>query len=135
MQFAINDIDIRQLGVTILDGVYDELTKLPEPKDTLVNDWKDGHGKERHLAGRVYKSRQLNMPIIIEGNSRADFLAKKQAFNATMLAGYFTLKCYDLNRQFTLVYTGATAHKDFENFCTLTLVVEDDYPHLNTPIA
>lgn len=134
-QFEVNDIDSKIGGVTFLEGVYDELTKPPVPKDTLVNDWADEHGKERDAANRVYKSRPLQLPIMIEGNSRADFLTKKQAFVALLLSGYFNLKCYDINRQFNLIYVDANDFKDYGTYCTMKLLVEDDYPHLNTPIA
>lgn len=135
VQFEINNVDSETVGIIFLEGVYDELTKPPVPKDTLVNDWTDQHGKERDVANRVYKSRSLQLPIMIEGNSRADFLIKKQAFVALLISGYFNLKCYDINRQFNLIYIDANDFKDYGSYCTMNLQVEDDYPQLNTPIA
>ena len=134
-QFKINDIDDTVWGATFLAGVYDELTKPPMVKDTLANDWADQHGKERDVAARKFKSRQLSLPIMMMGSTAADFLAKKQAFTAMLLAGYFNLKCYDINRQFNLIYIDANSFKDYSTFCVYNLIVEDDFPHLNTPIV
>lgn len=135
MDFKINDIATATMGIVFLEGVYDELTKPPVPKDTLVNDWDDEHGTERDVTSRVYKSRSLQLPVMIEGSSRADFLSKKQALVALLLTGYFNLKCYAINRQFNLIYVDASDFKDYDTYCTMKLIVEDDYPHLNTPIA
>lgn len=135
MDFKINDIDTATMGIVFLEGVYDELTKPPVPKDTLVNDWDDEHGTERDVTSRVYKSRSLQLPVMIEGSSRADFLSKKQAFVALLLTGYFNLKCYAINRQFNLIYMDASDFKDYSTYGTMNIIVEDDYPQLNTPIA
>lgn len=132
-EFEINNKDANILGVVFLEGVYDELTKLPVPKDTIVNDWADQHGKERDLNARFYKSRQLSLPVMIEGNDRLDFLAKKQAFNNLLIKGYFYLKSSLLQQQYKLIYIEAINYKDCHAFCTLTLIVEDDYPHLINP--
>ncbi|WP_017258394.1 hypothetical protein [Pedobacter arcticus] len=133
--FKINDIPTETLGITILEGVYSELLKLPKPKDTLVNNWKDEHGTERDLAARVYESAVINIPVLLIGSTVADFVAKRTAFNAMMLNGRFNLKCLDINRQFDLVYTDTTNFKGDDYYASFTLVCADDFPQLNTPIV
>lgn len=133
-QFKINNTDDKAMGVIFLEGTYDELLKLPKVKDTLINNWADEHGAERDLIGRVYESRMLNIPIYLHGDTIADFLAKRLAFNAIMLAGAFNLKAIELNRQYDLVYSDTTNYKGGNNWCSFTLVAFDDKPQLNIPI-
>ena len=139
IQFKINNIDIANMGATFLDTdaikIYDELTKPSVPKDTLINDWPDQNGKERDVSARVYKSRQLTLPVMIEGASRSDYLNKKIAFNNLLNSGYFNLKCYDINLQYDLIFIDVSSYKYYTTYCTFNLIVEDDYPHLNTPIT
>ncbi len=132
--FKINDVDAATLGVVFLEGVYDELTKFPEVKDTLANDWADEHGTERDVTARKFKSRNIALRVLIMGSSKADMLTKKQALLSLLLGGYFELKAYGLNRAFTLIYTGANGYRDYGDFCEVTLQVEDDYPHIVAPL-
>lgn len=133
--FKINDVDSTTMGIYFLEGVYRDLTKLPEPKDTLVNDWADEHGKERDLSARKYKSQTIALPMLVKGSTDADLAGKISALNAILLAGYFNLKCYGINRQFDLVYTGVSSYEYLDRYtCTVTITCENDYPQLNTPI-
>lgn len=134
MDFAINNTNTEAMGVSFSDPVYAELLKPAKAKDTLFNDWPDEHGTERDLESRVYETRVLNLPVILQGNSVADFTTKLKNFNALMLLGYFNLKAYSINRQFTLCYSEATNFNSYDTFCTFTLVVFDDYPNQNLPI-
>ncbi len=134
-EFKINDTPVETLGLIILDGTYNELLKLPKPKDTLVNNWKDEHGAERDLTARKYESNTISIPMMLKGASIADYLAKRTAFNALMLSGRFNFKAMQLNRQFDLVYIDTTNFKGEEDYCHFTLVCIDDFPQLNTPIV
>ena len=134
-RFDLNDINAATLGVTFLDGVYSELIKFPETKEDLVNDWKDQHGEEVDLTARCYKSRVIALRILISGNNKQDYLAKKQALIDLVAVGRFNLKAHAINRQFDLRYLSASAEKDYGNHGEVVLNVKDDYPQLNTPIS
>lgn len=134
MDFAINNTDTTTIGLSFQDAVYAELLKPAKAKDTLFNNWPDEHGTERDLESRVYESRTLSLPAILQGSSVADFTAKLAAFNALMLDDYFNLKAYSINRQFTLCYSEVTNFVSYDTFCTFNLIVFDDYPQQVLPI-
>lgn len=134
-RFDINNVDAATKGITFLEGIYDELDKIPEPKDTLLNDWPDQHGKERDVTARFWKSTQMSVHILIKGNTRAEFVANRQWLKGILVAGYFNLKCHGINRQFNLVITGVGSQKYYGNIGEVTLLLEDDFPQLITPIV
>lgn len=133
--FDFNTTPATSFGVTFLDGTYAELFKPAKPKDGLVNDFPDSHGAERDLQNRVLASRTLTLPVLLEGTSEDDFVAKLDAFNLWLKdAGYFLLKCYRYNRQFTLCLSDITDFKGYATDCTFNLILIDDYPHIHPSI-
>lgn len=133
--FDFNITPATTFGVTFLDGTYAELLKPAKPKDGVVNDWLDQSGAERDLVDRVLASRTLTLPVMLEGASEADFILKLDAFAEWLKnAGYFLLKCYRLNRKYTLCFTDITDFKGYADHCTFNLVLIDDYPHLHPAI-
>jgi len=123
-------------GATLLDGAYQELRKPAKVKEGLTNNWPEENGTERDLTTRVFETRTLTIPIMIEGTSEADFNQKHQDFiDWIVTAGYFDLKVQRTNRIYKLVYSDVSEYKDYYDHCTFNLILLDDYPHLKTPFA
>lgn len=123
-------------GATFLEDSYKELRKPAKVKEGLTNNWAEQNGTERDLTTRVLETRTLTLPMMIEGDSEADFNTKHQAFiDWIVTVGYFDLKVQRTNRIYKLVYSDVSDYKDYYDHCTFNLILFDDYPHLKTPYA
>lgn len=121
-------------GLTFLEDTYQELRKPAKVKEGLTNNWADEHGTERDLQSRVFETRTLTLPVLIDGSNELDFSQKHQAFiDFIVNAGYFFLKVQRTNRIYKLVYADVTNYKDYYDHCTFDLILFDDYPQLTTP--
>jgi hypothetical protein len=130
--FKINTNDITATyGIFFLEGVYNELLKVPKAKDGLTNNWADQHGTERDLTARYFESRTLNLPCVLQGATKEEFITRLNAFQQFCLtAGYIDLDAEFLNRRFNLCYQEVSNFQEIDGYAaSFTLVLIDDFPN------
>lgn len=130
-----NNTNAKAMGVTLLEGAYEQLVSFATPKEGEAQNWADQHGTDWQDGEIFYESRVLNLPIMIEGSNETDLQLKVQAFKDFLRLGYFILKCQRLNRQFKLRHSGSSTITWQPTYIITTITVKDDFPNLTTPYA
>src|SRR5690606_22226247 len=79
VMFSIDNTNTDGLGLYFRrDSIYNELGKLPKPKERFYNDWIDEHGKDYDTqAPTVYESLQYDIQCYLVAEGVADFQEKR----------------------------------------------------------
>ena len=121
----LNYIDVyTEYGVSFVKGAYLQLLKRPASKGYVTNDSRlaNGVGIVAKPKYAKYQSKTVSVMILLEGNSRAQFVNRLEAFMAKISQGLFCLKIPSYHRVFRLVYTDIKIKQEFRNYkATFTL--------------
>lgn len=108
--------DLGEYGITLIRGWREALLKPASTKDLTSNDSRLEDGT-RYVASSAYikkKERDVQISLLLEGDSESDYLKKYQAFlNAIAYSGMFFLKVPCMGLIFKLIYTDCSKYGDF----------------------
>ena len=105
--FSIDNTNTDGLGLYFRrDSIYNELGKLPKPKERFYNDWIDEHGKDYDTQSpTVYESLQYDAQCYLVAEGVADFQEKRASLLEILSRpDGFTLFSNTLGRGFHLRY-------------------------------
>lgn len=105
--FSIDNTNTDGLGLYFRrDSIYNELGKLPKPKERFYNDWIDEHGKDYDTQSpTVYESLQYDVQCYLVAEGVADFQEKRASLLEILSRPEgFTLFSNTLGRGFHLRY-------------------------------
>lgn len=118
-------------GVSFLKGSYLQLLRKGATKPYVSNDSRLQHGT-RMLAKPEYaklNSRNIQVTILLEANSRSEYVNRIEAFTQKITQGFFYLKIPSIYRVFRLVYTDMKIKQEFrDNRTTFTLEMIEPNP-------
>lgn len=113
---GVSDKDLGDYGVTLIRGWREALKGLLEPKTYVSNESRLENGKRITIPTKdtvKYKSREISLPMILEGSSASDYLDKLDSFQEA-IAGKVQLRVPCLkNRIYTLVYSNCSKYGDY----------------------
>lgn len=136
--FKVNGFDSAKWNLSFEDGTYQELVKAPTKKTSPLDfDWADQHGKEVDRSYNFYESKEMSLPVFIDGVSEEEMLLKYNQFvNEVLISGMdIILSVEFLNRVFTLRYVSASNTRWYPEMVNFNIELVDDFPHLITPIV
>lgn len=109
--FSIDDKETVLTGIYFKRGsVYDELGKLPKPKEAFFNNWPDQHGKDYdETVPMVFEALEYNISCYLIANDIGEYLNKRDELLAILMKPTgFTLFSNTLGRAFHLRYLDST---------------------------
>lgn len=113
---GITNKDLGDYGITLIRGWREALKGVLEPKTYVTNESRLENGKRITIPTKdniKYKSREISLPMILEGTSAEDYLDKLDSFQEA-IAGTIELRVPCLkNRVYTLVYTDCSKYGDY----------------------
>ena len=120
-----------EYGVSFVKGSYLQLIRKGATKAYVSNDSRLQHGI-RMVAKPEYSklnSRNIQVTILLEANSRAQYVSRIEAFTDKITRGLFCLKIPSCYRVFRLVYTDMKIKQEFrDNRATFTLEMTEPNP-------
>lgn len=135
--WTINGLNaITTYGLCLADNAFAEFTKLGKRKWEYTQNWMDENGTERYpLTSAKFETRVLNIPVVLRGDTVADFNLKILSFQSLITdGGYWEVYVEDLNRTWMLAYDDATNVTQITDPSTgqviqqsFTLVLLDDW--------
>lgn len=140
-----NDIPTRELGLYFKKGgLYQELLKLPKPKERFSYDWKDENGKEYDtITPTVYESLQYNIPCYLVADNIDDLQAKRAAILELISAPEgFSFYSNTLGRGYYLRYIDSPSFRTLNPiwsngklYCEFSLLFENNFDPTLTSFA
>ncbi len=139
---SFNDKPQTALGIHFKQGtLYNQLLRLPKPKERYSYDWKDEHGKEvDEVSPTVYEAIQYNFACYLEADNLPDFMAKRAALLAILSAPEgFILTSHTLGLSYKLRYIDSPSFntltpiwREGKLYAEFTLTLENNYaPTIN----
>lgn len=107
-ELIINGKDaFKEWGVRMGDGFLNEIDAFLSMKEYIENESPLEHGKRVLTTNAKINSRELTLAFTIEGNSEADYRAKKKAFEAELRKGNININIPTLGSEiYKLIYKG-----------------------------
>lgn len=117
------------------DGVYAELARPAEKKDSLMQNLSDQNGTDVDLEANFYESKSMALPISIYGNTQEELLLRFNAFSDFLTSGVpIVLSVHFFGRKYTLRYKSVSNLIWNDTIVNFSLNVFNDNPTANTPI-
>lgn len=126
----INGNPLTDMGVVMLAGSYAELMKPAQVKNYIENDDPNKHGVEVDATNPPkLKQRELTLKFLIQGDSKAQFLQRKAAFENMLYQGAVTLYVPDMEEYFHLLYVTVTQYGNYRlNACNMAVKFKEPDP-------
>jgi len=130
----VNGINIESIyGVTLLEGAYNQLWKLPTRKPGYLKDWSDEHGFEIDPEEPVvYERLTYSIPMLINANTESEYWTKLHAFFGFILnKNMLTVDIPKRNRRFVLQHIGFSDYNESidNHFSTFNWELANDRPN------
>ena len=135
--FNINEANTEGLGLYFKrDSIYNELGKLPKPKQRFFNDWADEHGKDYdEVSPTYYEALEYSIGCYLVAIDIADFQEKRSVILSIISApSGFTLFSETLGRGFHLRYIDSPSFRHINPvwssgklYCEFVLKMENNF--------
>lgn len=106
-------------GISFLRGSYFSLLGSFTAKECVKNDSRLQHGS-RYVTNNIrVAERTIELSFLLEGNTRADFIAKYEAFVDKLVSGLVYLKVPSVLRVFKILLSSVRIDKKFREEAAL----------------
>lgn len=127
---TINGTLLSDLGVVLLSGAYAELMTPAPMKNYIENDdpTKDGVAVDT-VAMPKRKAREITLKFLIKGDTKEQFIARRETFLNMLYQGEITLYVPDIEEYFHLLYVSVTQYGNYQlSACNMAVKFKEPDP-------
>lgn len=124
---TINGKPLSTWGARLLSGTIEALLTPAPMKEYIKNESRLEHGERVITANAKVASRELSIPVLIEGKNRADFLSKYMSFVNELYKGNIALRIPALGKSYSLIYISCGKYGSYGE-CRAKLMVKFHEP-------
>lgn len=110
---TINGKPLKTWGARLLSGTNEALLAPPSMKDYIRNESRLEHGEHVMTGNAKFASREVSIPVMIEGSSRTDYIKKYMSFVEELRNGNVALYVPDLGKTYSLAYLSCGKYGSF----------------------
>lgn len=125
---TINGRSFSAWGLSLFSDAINTLITPAPMKDYISNESRLEHGSRVISSNAKVASREVSIPFLIEGTSRADFIRKYMSFVDELYKGTIALYIPELNKTFTLLYLSCGKYGSYGD-CKAKLMVKFTDPN------